>query len=226
MADGAPYLSDPITDHYIFSPWYAGAYKQLYDRLKPSTFDPIRGYHLQKFSAACAQSLDGHIAECGVYRGNTAYLIADAVKGLIGERKLLLFDTFKGMPENIVPARDYYHKGDFGDTRLEEVQLLLRDFPFVEFHPGLIPETFKTLPERRYCFVHIDVDIYEATRDACAYFYERLLPGGIILFDEYGFHAFKDAEKKAADEFFADKPEPIIPLLEGTAIVIKSHTPH
>ncbi len=42
-----------------------------------------------------------------------------------------------------------------------------------------------------------------------------------MIFDDYGFTYYKDAEKRAVDEFFADKPEFLVSLLTGQCIVIK-----
>jgi hypothetical protein len=71
---------------------------------------------------------------------------------------------------------------------------------------------------------HIDVDLYQSTLDCCEYFYPRLVPGGILLFDEYGFAAAR-GEKDAVDQFFADKRESPIVLLSGQAVVVKLPPP-
>ena len=42
-----------------------------------------------------------------------------------------------------------------------------------------------------------------------------------MIFDDYGFYGYKDAAKKAVDEFFSDKPEPTISLRNGQCFIIK-----
>ena len=54
----------------------------------------------------------------------------------------------------------------------------------VVFHPGWIPDKFADVGEKKFCFVHIDVDLYEPTRDALALFGQRLAPGGILICDD------------------------------------------
>ena len=71
-----------------------------------------------------------------------------------------------------------------------------------------------------FCFVHIDVDILEPTRDSIEFFYPRMMPGGIMLFDDYGFTSCPGA-KLAADVFFEGRPEKIGLLTTGQAIIIK-----
>ena len=45
----------------------------------------------------------------------------------------------------------------------------------------------ETLAETRYRFVHIDVDIYEPTYACLEYFHPRMVEGGLIVIDDYGF---------------------------------------
>jgi hypothetical protein len=81
--------------------------------------------------------------------------------------------------------------------------------------------TFEGLPETTWSFVHIDVDIYCATLDSLAYFYPRTERAGVFLFDDYGYRIHERAEKRAVDEFFADKREKPIVLQTGQAFDLK-----
>jgi hypothetical protein len=70
-----------------------------------------------------------------------------------------------------------------------------------------------------FSFVHLDVDLYQPTHDSLAFFYPRMVTGGIIVCDDYGFDSCPGA-KKALDDFFRDKEE-IINVPTGQAFVIK-----
>ncbi len=74
--------------------------------------------------------------------------------------------------------------GNFAAT-LDQVRAALGEFPAIRYYPGWIPTTFSGLTERAYRFVHVDVDLYQPTRDAVEYFYPRLSAGGIIVSDDY-----------------------------------------
>ena len=76
------------------------------------------------------------------------------------------------------------------------------------------------MADRAFSFVHVDVDLYEPTRDSFAFFYERLSPGGILLCDDYGCTTCPGATK-AADEFLADRPEKMISLDSGGGFFIR-----
>ena len=73
--------------------------------------------------------------------------------------------------------------------------------------PGYCVETLEKLPEKKYSFVYLDCDIYDSSyRQTLRYFYGRMSPGGIILFDEYDDPPWPGCNL-AVDEFLADKPE-------------------
>jgi O-methyltransferase len=62
------------------------------------------------------------------------------------------------------------------------------------------------LRDRTYCFIHVDCDIYESHLDCLNLLYDRLVPGGIVVFDDYAQPKWPGATR-AVDEFFADRPE-------------------
>ena len=74
--------------------------------------------------------------------------------------------------------------------------------------------------DKKFSFVHLDVDIYTSTLEALKFFYPRINRGGAILSHDYPGAV---GVKKAFDEFFEDKPEIVIELPTGTgqALVIK-----
>lgn len=179
--------------------------------------DPIRCYMLYQL-ARRARALDGDAAEVGVYRGGTARLLGRALAGC--GKTLHLFDTFAGMPETD-PRLDKHAAGDFSDNSLPTVKLTLMGLDRLEFHQGLFPETAKPVAEKRFCLVHIDVDIHKSVAEACAFFYPRLCAGGILLFDDYGSPSCPGV-KSAVDAYFAEKSEPTLYLPTGQCLVFKT----
>ena len=205
-----------------YSPWLEDWFQEIYSKIKDYTVvTEDRCYIIYKFCHHYLH-LEGNFAECGVYKGGTAFLIAYALKNnSVQNKQLHLFDTFAGMP--VVANKDPsgHKKGDFGDVSLNAVKDYLQMFPFVVFHPGLIPETFKAIKDEKFAFVHIDIDLYQTAKDCCNFFYDRMISGGVMIFDDYGLPWYKFAEKQAVDEFFKDKPESPISLRTGQCIVIK-----
>jgi len=215
------------TPHYpytysTYSPWFGRSFQKIYRKIKArSLVSEDRGYIVNSLCLNCLH-LKGDFAECGVYKGGSAFIIANTIREHPTKKhRLHLFDTFTGMPDTAVKERDSHTKGDAGDTSLEDVMEYLKGFSFIKFHPGFIPDTFKGIKNQRFCFVHIDVDIYQSTLDCYRFFYERTVPGGILLCDDYGFPAYKKAAKAAVDQFFSGKPEVPIVLPTGQCLVIK-----
>lgn len=219
-ARGGSYTLNAPYGQSTYSPWFEPEFQTLYREIEGRTLvTEDRCYLIQRL-AQHALHLPGDFAECGVYKGGTAYLLALTLKEAgVTDRALHLFDTFEGMPE--VRHESIHKQGDFGDTTLADVTKYLGPFPFVAFHPGVMPDSFAEVADRTFAFAHVDVDIYQSMFDCCAFLYRRLCPGGVLLFDDYGLPAYQLDGKRAVDDFFSDKPEIPIALKSGQCVVIK-----
>ncbi len=215
------YIPNPPYDYHTFAPWYEEWFREIYADSAPRTLvSEDRAYALYMF-ARYAMNIEGDFAECGVLQGGSALLLAKAI-GPNGERELHLFDTFEGIPHDIIRSTDGHVPGTtFPKTSAEAVRSLFRERDFVKLHVGRIPETFSAVADRRFSFVHIDVDVYESTLACMQFFYPRLAKGGILIDDDYGLPRYRLAAKKAMDEFFADKAERPISLRTGQSFIIK-----
>ena len=161
----------------------------------------------------------GDVAECGVFRGASAFLMAKAIGRAGGGRRLHLFDSFAGLSAPGASDGNYWEAGNLA-CKLAEVAANLAEFDdLVVFHEGWIPERFGDVADTRFCFVHIDVDLFQPTCDALRFFYPRMVGGGLIVCDDYGFETCPGA-RQAMDEFFAERPEPIVHLPTGQGFVM------
>lgn len=168
-------------------------------------------------------NLPGDIAELGVYQGDfSAYLI-----NLFPDRSLHLFDTFSGFPEESL-----YHENSekvkqrgrdhFSDTNIDIVRNKLQGHAAgLYFYPGYFPKT-APVDEVEYCFVSIDVDLYQPTIDGLRFFYEKLIPGGYLMIHDYNFNLYPGV-KKGVHEFCDEQGVTIVPIADfyGSAIISK-----
>ena len=117
----------------------------------------------------------GCFVEVGVYKGGAAWHLAQLARAQ--GRGLHLFDTFTGIPEAI-PA-DTHKVGDFADTSYDMVR---ERIPDAVFHVGVFPNT---IPAGMHpiAFAHIDCDQFMSTHAAITRL--PMMPGGIMLFDDY-----------------------------------------
>jgi hypothetical protein len=195
-------------------------------QITQSADDYLTERHYLVYSLAkSVANLPGDTAECGVYRGASSFMICVANQDKADYRHHG-FDSFEGLskPEAVDIPNDslaYNWKEHDLAVSLDTVSRHLHQFPFVCYYPGWIPARFGEVADRRFSFVHVDVDLYRPTRDSLAFFYERLVPGGILLCDDYGSIHCPGATK-AFDEFLADKAEPsVIQLTTGQGFIVK-----
>lgn len=126
-------------------------------------------------------ALPGDVAEFGVYQGGSAKVIGQYVTA---GTTLRLFDTFAGMPEDDAFAVGH-RRGEFGGCSAEDV-LAFVDNPDAVAHPGFFPDSAPR--DVTYRFVHIDADLYQSTRTALVYFWNRLCDGGVLVLDDFDWH--------------------------------------
>lgn len=154
----------------------------------------------------------GDMAEVGVYQGGSARLICE-VKG---DKPLHLFDTFAGLPKVNNELDKPYCEGQYS-APLEKVKQHLAKYENTYFYKGFFPATAKSIEDKQFSFVHVDVDIYESTLNCLKFFYPRMLRGGVIITHDY----LDEGIRKAFEEFFQDKPESIIGVSACQCLVVK-----
>jgi O-methyltransferase len=209
----------------LYRPYLGDAeFRSVYRTIAPHTLVSDDRCHILYTLAKNALNVHGEFWECGVYKGGTAVLLAKVLSSAANEdaRRLRLFDTFEGMPENNC-ALDSYAAGELNETSYEHVARLLNtntEYKHIDIIKGLIPHTFNGLEDAGIALAHVDVDIYQSVKDCCEYIYPRLAKGGYMLFDDYCFPSCAGA-RKAVDEFFRSQPEMPIILPTGQAFIVK-----
>jgi hypothetical protein len=166
-------------------------------------------------------NVPGDTAECGVYRGATSYLICCANReSRAGDKTHHLFDSFEGLSQPGLADGTHWSEGDL-QCEMETVRHALSNFDRLEFHPGWIPKGFREVENRKFSFVHIDVDLTDPTLESLAFFYPRMQAGGIIACDDYGWRTCAGATH-AINRFLEDKPEKMLTLPDGGGFLIKN----
>lgn len=210
-----------------FRDLYATALEKTQLSASDNTLRRQRNYSLmQLLKASPAIANEGEVAECGCWRGSSAYQIAYRLKTAGFRNKFFIFDSFEGLSDfqkedlaNNAIADPAARKKEFA-CPLDIVMDNLKEFDFIEYKKGWIPARFNETAGLKFSFIHIDVDLYQPIRDSLEFFYPRMVKGGIIVFDDYGYLSFPGA-KKAVDEFLKGKSDFFLPMPYGGAFIIK-----
>jgi len=172
-----------------------------------------RTYVLYQF-AKLALTVPGDVAEVGVYKGDTAKMLAEIFKNT--EKKIKLYDTFEGLPGKASPLRP---QTTFADTSIEEVKEYLKDYPMVSFYKGRFPDSVQN-ENSTYCLVHLDADIAETIKTGLEYFYPKMTPMGIIVIDDYRSKIWPEVTA-VADKFAKEHNNHILHLAGAKGVIIK-----
>ena len=137
--------------------------------------------------------------------------------------KIYACDTFSGIVK--AGAEDpHYVGGEHADTSARSVETLFYDtlkLHNIEILTGIFPEeTGAKVANLKFRFCHIDVDIYQSAKDVAEWIWERLVPGGIIVYDDYGWDTTPGVARYV-DPQLTLKDRIVLHNLNGHAIVIK-----
>jgi len=236
----------PVNQHLamLFNGFNIGAenFADLYRRCLSETATPVTPFNvfhrfqgrrdlLQYFFASLA--VPGARAECGVYRGATALLLARAWRSrqpAFDGEGLYLIDSFVGTSKSgekdLIAVRDgggirrepFFSVAQAGLTP-ELVRGYFTEFPKTRICADWIPQVFAPLDEVRWAFVHLDVTLHAPTLAALEYFYPRLNSGGVIVCDG---SPFCPGARTAWDEFCASRNLAWVVLGNRETVLIKN----
>lgn len=189
-------------------------------------FTLVDGYRCFGLWQLVKQSLklkSGSIIEVGVWRGGTGALIATQAQNCGYKDKVFLCDTFKGAIKT-GPKDSAYKGGEHADTSrkiVEELIFTLLGLRNIEILEGIFPDqTGERVKDLQFRFCHIDVDVYQSAKDVNEWIWDRMVPGGIIVYDDYGFIGC-DGITKYVEEQMNCKDRLVIHNLNGHAIILK-----
>ena len=179
------------------------------------------------------KNIPGYIVDCGVFKGISLCRFAMFLK-LFGnvKKKIIGFDTFDKFPQtnfeqDLKPREQFI--AEAGENSISKQQLLT-----VLNHKGVnelvelvegditrsVPEYVKEHPDLEISLLNLDVDIYEPSVTILKFLYPKIMPGGILILDDYGKFP---GETKAADDYFQNEKIEILkfPFAQTPRYIIK-----
>jgi hypothetical protein len=185
--------------------------------------------HTLTWAAQRAMRLEGDFVECGVFKGDMAWVVTQMVDFAHCPKTFFLYDTFAGFSPKYSSPEDYpddpgfmaFADGIYKDESIYPTVLdKFKDMPNVRVIRGTVPDSFaEALPER-IAYLHIDLNSPAAEVAALEVLFDRVTTGAAIVFDDYGWHIFRK-QKEAEDRFFAAHGHEVLELPTGQGLVIK-----
>jgi O-methyltransferase len=163
----------------------------LYHALKDYTFaSPNKLHNLRSLAAAVHRSgIAGDFVECGTYKGGSSAVLGSE---LDPGRRLWLYDSFAGMPD--IKPIDGDDAGKFVGEGIASPQDVLAaleiagvDASRCVIREGWFEDSFKeSLPES-VALLHCDADWFDSCLLVLETFYPRVVDGGCVLLDDFGY---------------------------------------
>ena len=188
---------------------------------------PLRNWHWNLQTAAWAvgqaKKVPGDLVELGVFKGHTTLFCAEYLDFASWPKRWRLYDTFEGIPDDqLDQGWAEVNKSLYGDTfTVEEVRARFAHIPNIEVIKGRVPEVLHEHPPgEAISFLHIDMNNTTAEIAALDLLFDKVSPGGVILFDDFAW-ASASAQREAETAWFAARGEQVLPLPTGQGIYVK-----
>ena len=174
-----------------------------------------RRYVLACAAYHCVQ-LDGDFVECGAYTGVGMKTVADYLGGPAFPKTFWGYDLFEHDP-----SMAHHSMPEHGEGLYARVQKKFSAYPQIRLIKGLIPEVFENDCPDRIAYLHIDLNQAPAEIAALDHLFDRMVPGGILILDDYEWSGFYRPQKLAEDQWFEARHYRVMPLPTGQGLVIK-----
>ena len=174
-----------------------------------------------------ARQLPGDFVECGTNTGIYSLAVCEYVDFNALDKSFWLFDTFAGHPPEQISEQER-RLADGGAAGLPSsypdcydiAQRNFATFPRAQLVRGKVPDTLGTVAIDRIAYLSIDMNLEYPERAALEFFWPRLVPGGIVVLDDYGWLQHR-AQRDSHDAFARARGLEIFGLPTGQGLLLK-----
>jgi hypothetical protein len=186
--------------------------------------------HIGLWVARVAARLDGDFVECGVNRGFLSSAIMEDLNWNTLDRDFYLLDTFAGLDERFVSEAER-RRGALVKNRadlesgwyvrgVEAVRNNFAQWPRAHIIQGAVPDTLAQVRASRVAYLHLDMNCAPPEVAALRYFWDRLVPGGLVLLDDYAFFGCS-TQRLMMDELARAHQISVCALPTGQGLIVK-----
>jgi len=178
--------------------------------------------HVACWVAKQVVDLEGDFIECGVNRGGLSRAIYDYAELAVRQKTFYLLDTFCGLSPKYINEQELKNgirPGGYSEC-YEDVLATFKPFQNVKIIRGTVPDTLPEVPASKIAYLSIDMNCVEPEISALRYFWGKIVRGGMVLLDDYGFEGHS-CQKTAFDEFASAHDFEILSLPTGQGLIVK-----
>ena len=159
--------------------------------------------------------LEGDFVECGCYEGVGSKTVLDYLGGPEFKKMFWLYDLFEHTDESVNHAMPHH-----GPQLYDSVKKRFEAYSNVKLFKGFLPEVLNEGTPEKIAWLHIDLNQAPAEIGCLEMLFDRVVPGGIIIFDDYEYLAYR-AQKIAEDDWLGKRGYKVFPLPTSQGLVIK-----
>ncbi len=218
-------LATSNNSDFVRDPRFVRAFAAALDAKRGVNFDLKWRTYVVCWLADHVKTLEGDFVECGVDTGAFSRAVIEYTDFRKLNKTFYLMDTWEGLVPGLVTEEelkagvDKYMKIYNVKDMYDWVQKSFKDYN-VKIIKGMIPDTLSQCTADKICYLSIDMNCVAPEIAAAEYFWDKIVPGGVVILDDYGFPDHI-AQKKAFDEFASRKNISILSLPTGQGIIFK-----
>jgi O-methyltransferase len=225
MAGRDVFLSEGLATWAKTLPFFDDArFREIADRHAGLLGLPNWHWNLQAVLWAVSEcrTIEGDFVELGVFHGHTTQVMADYVDFGSWPKSWWLFDTFEGIPDDQRDQgwEDVNRTLYEGAYSFEEVRQRFARYGNIRVVKGRVPEILVQAAPERIAFMHVDLNNSAAEIAALDLLYDRISPGGIIIFDDFCWASAR-AQYDAEREWFEERGRHVLALPTGQGVFVK-----
>lgn len=224
-----PYWQDGLickhNSSFMKNPSFQSAYQRGIKAAENWTWDWHWRVHIGLWASSHSIQLSGDFVECGTDIGFMTSSILHHLDWNSKNKKFFLFDTWSGLdPDLVLPEEikldrlKYTEKYRF--TSFDKVKENFKEWQNIFLVRGRVPDSLHAAPITQVAYLHLDMNCAIPECEALKFFWPRLIPGGIVLLDDYAYERYEpqhDYLQKTAKELGTS----IASLPTGQGLIIR-----
>jgi hypothetical protein len=179
--------------------------------------------HTLTWAAKNALGVEGDFVECGVLKGFCSEVIFKYLDFQNVSKQAYLYDTFSGLPEKTSTEQErltWNYANNDPEVMYNNARKKFSGYRNVNIVRGIVPDSFEQAAPEKIAFLHIDMNSVKAEILALENLFDKVTPGGMIVFDDFGWTC-NENQMKAELEFMNERNHQVLELPTGQGLVIK-----